>query len=72
MLQAILNNSRKQHTTNQQLYGHLPPNSKSIQLRRTRDAGHSWKNKDELFYEHMDVSVLADQQELIYISSALT
>ena len=36
MLQAILNKSWKQHPTKQQVYGHLPPITKTIQVRRTR------------------------------------
>ena len=40
MLRAILNNSRRQHPTRHQLYGHLPPITKTIQVRRTRHAGH--------------------------------
>ena len=35
MLRAILNKSWKQHPTKQQLYGHLPPTTKTIQVRRT-------------------------------------
>ena len=38
MLRAILN----------QLYGHLPPITKTIQVRRTRHAGHCWRSRDEL------------------------
>ena len=34
--------------TRDQLYGHLPPITKTIQDRRTRHAGHSWRNRDEL------------------------
>ena len=34
--------------TRHQLYGHLPPITKTIQVRRTRHAGHSWRSKDEL------------------------
>ena len=48
MLRAILNNSWRQHPTKHQLYGHLPPITKTIQVRRTRLAGHSWKNREEL------------------------
>ena len=48
MLRAILNKSWRQHPTRQQLYGHLPPITKSIQVRRTRHAGHCWRSKDEL------------------------
>ena len=40
MLRAILNKSWQQHPTRHQLYGHLPPITKTIQVRRTRHAGH--------------------------------
>ena len=39
MLRAVLNKSRRQHPTKQQLYGHLPPITKTIQIRRIRRAG---------------------------------
>ena len=39
MLRAILNKSWQQHPTRHQLYGHLPPITKTIQVRRTRHAG---------------------------------
>ena len=48
MLRAILNKFWRQHPTKQQLYGHLPPIMKTIQFRRTRHAGHSWRSRDEL------------------------
>ena len=48
MLRAILNRSWKQHSTKQQLYGHRPSMTKTIQIRRTRHAGHCWRNRDEL------------------------
>ena len=48
MLQAILSNSSRQHPTRHQLYGHLPPITKTIQVRRTRHAGHCWRSRDEL------------------------
>ena len=48
MLRAILNNSWRQHPTRHQLYGHLPPITKTIQVRRTRHAGHCWRSRDEL------------------------
>ena len=47
MLWAILNKSWRQHPTKQQLYGHLPPIMKTIQVRRTRHAEHSWRSRDE-------------------------
>ena len=34
--------------TKQQLYGHLPPITKTIKVRRTRDAGRCWRSRDEL------------------------
>ena len=48
MLRAILNKFWQQHTTSHQLYGHLPPITKTIQARRTRHAGHCWRSKDEI------------------------
>ena len=48
MLRAILNKSWQQHPTRHQLYGHLPPITKTIQVRRTRQAGHCWRSRDEL------------------------
>ena len=48
ILRAILNKSWRQHYTRHQLYGHLPPITKTIQVRRTRHAGHCWRSKDEL------------------------
>ena len=34
--------------TMHQLYGHLPPITKTIQASRTRHTGHCWRSKDEL------------------------
>ena len=48
MLRAILSKSWRQHPTRHQLYGHLPPITKTIQVRRTRHAGHCWRSRDEL------------------------
>ena len=48
MLRAILNVSWQQHPTRHQLYDYLPPITKTIQVRRTRHAGHCWRSKDEL------------------------
>ena len=47
-LRATLNKSWQQHPTRHQIYGHLPLISKTIQVRRNRDAGHCWRSKDEL------------------------
>ena len=48
MLRAILNKSWWQHPSRHQLYGHLPPITKTIQVRRTRHAGYCWRSRDEL------------------------
>ena len=48
MLQAILNKSWRQHPTKYQLYGHLPPITKTIQVTWTRYAGHCWRSRDKL------------------------
>ena len=48
MLRAILNKSWRQHPTRHQLYGHLPPITKTIQVRRARHAGQCWRSREEL------------------------
>ena len=48
MLRAILSKSWRQHRTRHQLYGHLPPNTKTIKVRRNRHAGRCWRSRDEL------------------------
>ena len=48
MLRAILNKSWRQNLTRHQLYGHLPLITKTIQVRRTRHAGHCLRSRDEL------------------------
>ena len=49
MLRAILNKSWRQHPTRRQLYSHLPPITKTIQVRWARRAWHCWWSKDELY-----------------------
>ena len=72
MLRAVLNKSWRQHPTRHQLYGHLSPVTKTIQVRRTRHAGHCWRSKDELISDvllwtpHMAVQKQDDQLELTY------
>ena len=51
MLRVILNKSWRQHPTKHQLYGHLPPITKTIKVRQTRHAGHCWRSRDELICE---------------------
>ena len=48
MLRAIFNKSWRQYPTKQQLYGHLPPIRKTIQVRQTRHVGHCWSSRDKL------------------------
>ena len=48
MLRAILNKSWQQHLTDHQQYNHLPPITKTIQVRRTRHAGYCWRSRDKL------------------------
>ena len=75
MLRAILNNFYSQHPTKQQLYGLLPPITKTIKVRRTRHAGYCWRNRDELISDillwtpRMDDQWQDDQQEPTYNSS---
>ena len=47
ILQAILNKSWRQYPTEKPLYGHLPPITKTIQVRRTRHREHCWRSWDE-------------------------
>ena len=48
MLRAILNKCWREHPTRHQLYGHLPPITNIIPVRRTRHVGHCWRSRDEL------------------------
>ena len=75
MLQAIMNKSRRQHRTKQQLYRHLPPITKTLQVKRTRQAGHCWRSRGEHIKTyicgplHMDEQRQDDQLEPTYSSS---
>ena len=48
MLRAILNKSWQQHPTRHQLYGYLPPITKTIKVRRTTYTGYCWRSREEL------------------------
>ena len=48
MLRTIQNKSWEQHPTRHQLYGHLTLITKTIQVWRSRHAGHYWRSRDEL------------------------
>ena len=71
MLRAILNKSWRQHPTKHQLYRHLPPIAKTIQVRRTIHAGHCWRSRDELISDvlpHMAEQKRRDELEHTYSS----
>ena len=74
MLRAILNKSWRQHPTRHQLYGHLPPIMKTIQVRWTRYAGLCWRSRDELISDvllwtpHMAEQKQNDQHEHTFSS----
>ena len=61
--------------TKQQLYGHLPPITKTIQVRRSGHGVHCYRSRDELISEillrplHMDEQKQDDQLEAIYNGS---
>ena len=58
ILRAILNESWRQHPTKQQLYGHQPPITKTIKIRRTRHLGHCWRSRDELISDVLQLTPL--------------
>ena len=70
MFRATSNKTWKQHHTKQQLYGHLPSLSKTIQIKRTRHKRYCWRSNDELISDvllltsHTDEQVLNDQLNL--------
>ena len=71
MLRAVLNKYWWQHPTKQQLYDYLPYILQTIQVRRTRHAGHCWGSKNELMTGVL-LSVLTDQQRLTFVSFVQT
>ena len=71
MLRAILNKSWRQPPTRHQLYGHLPPITKTIQVRRTRHAGEARTNSSVMYSygpPHMAKQKQDDQLEHTYSS----
>ena len=61
MLLTISNKSWRQHPTKHQLYGHLPPITKTVKVRQTRQAGHCWRSRDELISDVFLWTPLYDQ-----------
>ena len=71
MLRAILNKSWRQHPTRHQLYGHRPPTTKTIQVRRTRHAGEAGTSSNVMYSygpPHMAEQKQDDQLEHTYSS----
>ena len=68
MLRAILNKSMRQHPTRHQLYGHLPPITKTIQVRQTEES----RTNSSVMYSygppHMAKQKQDDQLEHTYSS----
>ena len=51
-------------STRHQLYGHLPPLTKTIKVRRTRYAGHCWRSRDELISDvHLWTPHMAEKKQ---------
>ena len=59
MLRAILNKSWRQHPTRHQLYYHLPPVTKTIQVRRTRHAGHQLDQLEHTYSSYVRIRDVA-------------
>ena len=71
MLRAILNKTWRQHPTRHQLYGHLPPITKTIQVRWTRHAGEARTNSSVMYSygpPHMAKQKQDDQLKHTYSS----
>ena len=77
MLRAIFKKSGRQHTTKQQLYGHLPPITKTIKSDEPdmQDTAGEVRTNSSAIYSrgplHMDEQSQNDQIEPIYNSSVL-
>ena len=48
MLPAIFNKSWRQHPKKKQLCNHIPSITKTILVKRTRNAGNDWRNGNKL------------------------
>ena len=47
LLRVALNVTWRDHISNEELYGDLPPISTSLQIRRLQFSGHCWRSKNE-------------------------
>ena len=68
MLRAILNKSRRQYPTKQQLYSHQTPITKTIKIRPTRHAGHCWKSRDELIRDVLQWNPSHGQAKAVWLA----
>ena len=76
MLRMALNVSWKQHITNIQLYGELPPVSTKVQQRRMRLAGHCVRHEDEVanklvLWQPTDGHANRGRQTMTYVDNLL-
>ena len=76
MLRMALNVSWKQHLTNEQLYGELPPASIKVQQRRMRLAGHCVRHDEEIanklvLWQPTDGHANRGRRRLTYIDNLL-
>ena len=76
MLRMAFNVSYKDHMTNEELYGDLPPVSRKIQQRRMRLAGHCWRHPEELanklvLWEPLEGTRKRGQQKTTFIDNLL-
>ena len=76
MLRMALNISWKQHITNIQLYGELPPVSTKVQQRRMRLAGHCVRHEDEVanklvLWQPTDGHANRGRQKMTYVDNLL-
>ena len=74
MLRMALNVSWKQHITNIQLYGELPPVSTKVQQRRMRLAGHCVRHEDEVannlvLWQPTDGHANRGRQKITYVDN---
>ena len=67
MIRIILKKFWKQHPMEQQLYGQLPPISKTIQVRWTRHASLCWRSKDVLQWSSTHERVSVDWPARTYL-----
>ena len=67
ILCAALNKYWKQHLTKQQLHGHLPPISQTIQVWQASIARHCWWSKDEHIWSRSPEHTSVGQPAKTYI-----